>query len=401
MFPHPEEPGVGPFVQEQVKILRDRGIDARVISGRPFPFFLRRPLGVPRRLREYRQTWTGLGWQDCGGVPVLYVPYHVGWLARFLRLDDAYRDAVLRAAQRVHDEFDFDLIHAHSSHPDGYAALAVSLRVHRPFVITEHTNPFSILTRTAIMRGKTLTAVAEARRVWGVSHALTQEIGSYFRPEQRSHIRTLFNGVDTSLFAPPWRWQPNPVAPRFLFVGFLVEAKNVTVLVEAFARIKQALPAARLDIAGSGPLRCLIERQIAALGLSQAVQLHGHCNRDQVAALMRESCDILVLPSQCETFGVVLIEALASGKPVVATRCGGPESIITHPSLGAMCPPNDAGALAHCLLVTTARLTSFDPAALRAHARRTFDLSILADQLLDQYKEIARDWLAGAPGAAA
>ena len=391
MFPHPEEPGVGPFVHEQALALRRRGLDVRVISGRAFPMYLRRPFGVVGRWRHFRHAWTRLAWDDWDGVPVLYVPHHVGRFASLLGQDDPYRDAVLRGMAWARPWFDFDLIHAHSSHPDGYAALALAQRYRRPFVITEHTGPFSSLTSTPALRRKTLAALAAARRAWCVSHALTQEVRSYFPPDQQGHIRTLFNGMDSTRFHPPARWTPDPAAPRFLFVGFLVEGKNVPTLIDAFRRVRQRLPGARLDIAGSGPLRGAIEQQIAAHGLGEAVRLHGQRSRAEVAALMRDACDILVLPSQSETFGVVLIEALASGKPVVASRCGGPESIVTDPSLGAMCLPNDVQDLARCLLETAARLPEFDPAAIRAHAVRTFEYRILADALVQQYQEIAAD----------
>jgi glycosyltransferase involved in cell wall biosynthesis len=108
-----------------------------------------------------------------------------------------------------------------------------------------------------------------------------------------------------------------------------------------------------------------------------------------VAALMRNACDIVVLSSQSETFGMVLIESLASGKPVVASRCGGPESIVTDASLGALCAPNDPEALAECLYETAVRLPLFDARAIRAHAVRTFDYELLADRLLELYRGLA------------
>jgi glycosyltransferase involved in cell wall biosynthesis len=388
LFPQPKEPCNGPFVHEQVKALRQRGLDVRVLCGVPFPLYLRRPLGVPSRWRQWRQTWAKLDWSDWDGVPVLYAPYHVGWFARLLHLDDPYRDAIMRAGCWLRECFDFELIHGHTAHPDGFAALALAQQSGKPLVITEHTGPFSDLTREPALRRKTLLALTSARRVWCVSEALRREVASYFPPERRLHIGVLYNGVDTTLFRPPACWRPDPAAPRLLFVGFLVEGKNLPLLLVAFARLRQTLPGARLTLAGDGPLRVALQKQIAALGLGDTVRLLGACARAEVARLLREECDILVLPSEQETFGVVLIEALASGKPVVASRCGGPESIVTASFLGTLCPVNDVTALVQALSHTAARLPTFDPQRIRQHAVERFGYGRLAAALAGHYEEI-------------
>jgi glycosyltransferase involved in cell wall biosynthesis len=388
MFPQPGSPCSGPFVHEQVKALRRRGVDARALCGVPFPLYLRRPLGVPSRWREFRRAWTRLDWAEHDGVPVQYVPHHVGWAARLLRREEPYRDAVVRAGCRLRRDFDFDLIHAHTAHPDGFAARALARLCGRPLVITEHTNPFSCLTREPSLRRKTLAALAAARRVWCVSDALTEEVRGYFPADRRGHVATLHNGVDTAFFRPPTSWRPDPAAPKLLFVGFLVEAKNVPLLLRAFARLRDAVPGAHLTLAGDGPLRGPIGQEVAALGLGGAVTFRGACSRAEVAALMREECDLFVLASRCETFGVVLIEALASGKPVVATRCGGPDGIVIESFLGALCEVNDVAALAECLRATTARLLGFDPTRIRRHAVEKFDYAGLAAALARHYEEV-------------
>jgi glycosyltransferase involved in cell wall biosynthesis len=388
MFPHADAPCNGPFVHEQVLALRRQGADARVLCGVPFPMYLRRPLGVPRRIRAYRRAWDRLVWAEFGGVPVLYVPYHVGWVARLLRRDDPYRDAVVRGAAWLRSHFRFELLHAHTAHPDGFAALAVARQYEKPLVITEHTNPFSLLLREPTLRHKTLTALAAAERVWCVSDSLTREVRGHLPLDRQAHVGTLYNGVDLALFEAPPSWQPDPAAPRLLYVGFLLEYKNLPVLLEAFARLRQTLPRAQLTIAGDGPLRAAIEARIAALGLTGTVELLGQRSRPEVARLLRDACDLLVLPSKSETFGVVLIEALAAGKPVVASRCGGPESIVTEPFLGALCQVNDVESLADTLRRTAARLRDFDPRRIREHAIANFDYRRLAATLAEQYESV-------------
>lgn len=103
---------------------------------------------------------------------------------------------------------------------------------------------------------------------------------------------------------------------------------------------------------------------------------------------MREQCDLLVLPSQSETFGIVVIEALASGKPVVATRCGGPEDVITQPELGELCEVNSVDALADSLLNLIQRLPNIDSTYLRKYIVDNFSYDAVAKTLIRLYDKI-------------
>jgi glycosyltransferase involved in cell wall biosynthesis len=387
-FPHESEPGLGTFVHEQVRCLREvEGLDVRVVSGRECPLSLRRPHLIPGNWCRYLLGFRDLTWQSWHGVPVLYFPFLAGRLSNWL-WQAPYRDALLRAMPAVRRTFPFDLIHAHTANPDGFAAQDLAKRVSTPLVLTEHTNPFEVLTATPLRRRQTLTAVAQARRVWCVSHSLQREVCGYFTPGEADHIHFLPNGVDTSRFTLPVGWRPKRSAPKLLFVGFLEHYKNPIMLLEAFAQVRASIPEAILHVAGDGSLKKAMVRRIGELGLSSAVKMHGYCGRIEVARLMREECDVFVLPSTSETFGVVLIEALACGKPVVATRCGGPESIVTDSAVGTLCPPNDAGELADALIHTIGRLHEFDPVKIRRFACDHFDYRILARNLAAVYREI-------------
>jgi glycosyltransferase involved in cell wall biosynthesis len=103
---------------------------------------------------------------------------------------------------------------------------------------------------------------------------------------------------------------------------------------------------------------------------------------------MREECDMVVLSSDAETFGCVLVEALASGKPVVATRCGGPEDIVNRPELGEMCPPGDAQALAHAMSKVALNLGEYDPNAIHADAVSRFSYGVIAEKLEHVYRGV-------------
>jgi glycosyltransferase involved in cell wall biosynthesis len=385
MFPHPDQPALGSFVLEQVRALRrHQKLDARVVCCRPLWCSSRRPLRLYRAWQTYRRCFTDLRWQVNDEVPVLYLPYLVGGLFSHPRHGATYRDAVLRAAPFVRQRFAFQVVHAHTSYLDGGAGLALSEAFQTPFFITEHTGPFTRLTQHPRIRATTLGAIAGADRVWCVSTALARQVQEHL-PAGQNNIGTLPNGVDSAQFRPPTRWVPDPARPKLLAVMSLDENKNPELLLGAFRRVLVDVPGATLSLIGAGPLEARLRELVPSLELGHAVRLLGHCTRPAVAQRMREECDVLVLSSNSETFGVVLIEALASGKPVVATRCGGPADIITEPWLGRLCEPQSEDALAGALTEVIRGLPAADGPRIRRHALDRFDYRHVAQALCVEY----------------
>ncbi len=391
MYPSPAQPGLGPFVHEQVSALRVRsGIDVRVVSCTPFWANTKHPVKIARAYRAYRKLFEDLHWESHDGVPVLYLPYLVGGLFRPWLHALTYRQAVLAASDWLRAHFDFELIHAHTSYLDGTAALALSRKYDVPYLLTEHTGPFRLLTDHPLMRRSTVRALTHADKVFCVSGSLAGDVRGVLPAELHGKVEVLHNGVDAALFYPPSRWTPEPAAPRFLAVMSLDENKNPLLLLDAFRRLLADVPGASLLLVGQGPLKDVVADRIRKTGLDRAVSLLGFRSRSEVARLLREECDALVVSSNSETFGVVLIEALASGKPVVSTDCGGPRDIITDPAVGILCPPRDAQALAAALRQVADALGSYQPEAIRRHALDHYDYFNLASRLAEEYDLVRR-----------
>ena len=390
MFPHPDQPSSGPFVHEQALALaRHADVDVRVLVGRPFWMTTRRPVLLARMEAVYRRFHDRCGWVEYKGVPVKYVPYRV--FGPFLTHGWSYRAAMCRGIERLHEEFPFELVHAHTAYTDGSAGLAIARRFHVPLVITEHTGPFTVLTRNWVVRFWTLRAMKGASRILGVSRAQCEAVGQYLNPRLRGRLEVMPNVVDVSLFHPPAAWHPDPQAPRILFAGYFVPIKRLEHLLEAFARLSVEIPAARLRLVGGGENPGQEEDlrgRIAAGGLGDRVEVFGYQPREALAHMMREWADMLVLSSQAETFGCVLIEALACGKPVVSTRCGGPEDIITADFLGRLADNEDPGDLARAMGEVARNLPAFDPARIRRHAVETFGFAAVARRIAALYDEI-------------
>jgi glycosyltransferase involved in cell wall biosynthesis len=299
----------------------------------------------------------------------------------------AYAAAITRTAQQMHREAPFDLVHAHFTYPDGVVAGRLAGRWNVPFVVSEHAPWWSVwLDRPGVAR-QAIPAVKAAAAIFAVSSSVRDSIRSHAGEDPRIEIVPV--GVDGELFKP----LPNGSRRRdqILFVGIPKYVKGVDVLLNAVARLDaNNLPGRLLVVGGSiypntrreeADLRRLGE----SLGLGHRVEFLGPRTPEQVAQLMAESA-VVVLPSQIESFGAVLVEALACGTPVIATRCGGPEDIVTD-AVGELVPVGDLDALTDALARILAEPDRWDRELLRSYALRRFGWDSIVDRTVELYHE--------------
>lgn len=196
-------------------------------------------------------------------------------------------------------------------------------------------------------------------------------------------IKVIHNGVDTMLFHPA---AGKPVAAggavRLLAVGRLVAQKGVDVLLDALTR--PGLESAVLDVVGDGEWRSRLEAQAGGSGLAGRVNFSGWRDRDALAAVYRDA-DVFVLPSRDEGMPNVLLEAMASGLPVAASRVSGAEDLVTEGESGFLVPPDDPEALATALrrLIGSAELRATMGACGRRRAETQFTWRAAATAYLD------------------
>ncbi len=398
MFPHPDQPASGTFIHEQVQALREHmGLDARVLSGRPFRIgWIKNPISLAKLNRCYEQLHEKAQWWNLNGVPVKYLPYRVfrpfwshGW---------TYRASIQRNIEALYESFPFELIHAHTGYLDGSAGLALAKRFNVPLVITEHTGPFSILTKNLIVRRSTIRALNRADRLIAVSQAQGEAVSHHLHSHQAQQIKVIPNGVNVGLFRPSENLIRDPRAPRILFVGYFVPIKNLPLLLEAFSLVLREIPGATLQLVGGGEMQqqqSSLFKRVEALGLDTKVRIRGYQAREAIAQIIREECDILVLCSHSETFGCVLTEAMACGHPVIATSCGGPQDIVNHPTLGELCVPDNATALAETVCNVAKNLGAYSAPAIRKQAVDRFSFEAVSQQLTHEYRAISRNGVSG------
>lgn len=262
-----------------------------------------------------------------------------------------------------------DVIYAHYLFPTAAAAALAARAAHIPYVVTAHGQDVRNLDRPSVRRA-TAPALAGASAVIAVSRYLAEGLRASGLALPPVHVVNM--GVDLERFTPGDRAEARarlrlpPGDPMVLAVGGLTDRKNPLGLLQAFARVRAVRPTARLAFVGDGPLAGAVEVGARRLGLERAVVRTGALPHAQVADWVA-ACDLLALVSRVEPLGIVALEALAGGRPVVATRVGGTREVVPDPRAGRVVDPRDPGAIAGAILALLDNPPT--PAACREAAR--------------------------------
>lgn len=276
---------------------------------------------------------------------------------------------------RLHRRDPVDLVHAHSYR--AATAARFTLLSHRiPYMVTEH---FSRLLSNDLRwhhRQEIRFALSSANAITVVGPSLGAAVGRIAdRP-----VRVIPNPVPATFAVAP-ALDPSPPY-RLVSVGRLERVKGFDVGLEALAMVGKHVDA-QWVIAGDGPERNALQCRARVLGIRDRVKFVGRIPREQVGGLMATSHAVMI-PSRLETFSVVAAEAMMCGRPVITTRCGGPEAFV-GPEQGRVVlrdnPRELAGALEEVLL----HLSEFPPAELHRAAAERFSVDEVARQLRDVY----------------
>lgn len=277
-----------------------------------------------------------------------------------------------------------DLLHIHE-YPFAVPALLLRRLYGLPVVITEHSSTFVKRSLTPAQVRLARFAFARADRVLPVSQAMQAAIEAY---GIRAKFEIIPNVVDTTCFYPAPE-HPQPTTKRLLFVGLFDpwHRKGIPQLLQALAQLPRR--DWQLDLLGDGPSRADYEALAVALRLGGQVTFHGYQTQAQVAQFMRNS-QLFVLPSLAETFGVVLIEAFASGLPVIATQTAGPSELVTD-EVGLLVPPGDVAALATAINTMLDRYPQYAPKSLAAYAADHFGYAPVSQRLDGLYRTVVAE----------
>ncbi len=373
-FPPADISGVGTLVAELLRQLQAAGHDA-VALVREAPAEAGAMSMPPAQAGAMRQPPAESGVVAVGGRKLLFP-----WRAA-------------RALRKVENGHPFDVIHVHESdgvlvvlrqrlarlfaRPSGRARLVATLQVsyrRERLAVRPVTAGGRVVSRPVrseqifrwlrapfhALLGRLTVRLADA--VVAPSVATARELAEDYGAK---NVAVIPNGIAPSSEPPraaagPQAAAHDPASETVLFVGRLRTRKAAAVLVEAFAAVVRERPRARLVLLGDGEQRTALAAQIARLGLSASVELAGAVPRAATAEWLRRA-DVFCLPSTYEGFPLAILEAMAEGLPVVATRVAGIPEAVEDGASGLLVPPEDDQALAAALLVLLS-----DPARRRA-----------------------------------
>lgn len=357
LFADPFNPSRATFNQQQFERL-SRQLDVTVMVPVSWLEILRQPLAYRRLRREALRRWPIADY-----VPYFYIP----GIGRRLHGAFLFLSLMLQRAPTLLSRR-WDCLFASWGYPDAVAVAAVAALSGKPMVSKVHGSDVNVFTLEPARRRQICWALGRSSHVVAVSQALADRLAELGVDAARTTV--LYNGVDPARFHPV----PRAEARRalgftdddrvVLYVGNIQASKGCADLMQAFGQLRQRVPGLKLVYVGAGPLAGSLAAQAAAMGAVADVRFAGRLLHEQIVQWFG-AADVFCLPSHAEGVPNVVLEAMACGTPVVASRVGGIPEVLPE-FAGLMVPAKEPGALAEALF--TALHSAWDRPRITGHA---------------------------------
>ena len=385
MYPSSVDPVFGIFVHKQTKELVKQGCEVRVVS--PVPL-------TPPPLRKLKRRWQGYSQipreEGLEGIEVHH-PRYLSFPRNILLAYSGYLyySGAKGDIRRIYDSFPFDVIHAHVAVPDGHAAIIAGRAYGKPTVVTFHGHDVHNIPELNHACRRAVASVAQgASRVVVVSTAFGNALREYVRDRE---LLVVSNGYSPEDVSPGSLELANRYRGKkvILSVGYLIPRKAHKYVVMALSKLLEAHPDIVYVIIGRGDEERPLKRLVNKMGLQDTVEFVGQVPHRVVMAYLA-TCDIFALPSWHESFGVVYVEAMAHGRPVVACRGEGIEDVIVDGETGALVEPKDVDSLTNALgkLLEDQAYARRLGEAGKALVARSFTWEQSAEKLRQLYEEL-------------
>ena len=274
-----------------------------------------------------------------------------------------------------------DIVHLHSFMVGDWAMYLKDV-YSIPYVVTEHGTGFARDTFS-------LNDLDKAKMVFEKSEyniAVSKQFGNLLEDKFNLNFSYIPNIVNIDFFNIKESAEKDTY--NFINIAFLTKKKNQDVLIRAFSYAFKNRADIKLTIAGYGTEYDNLDKLIKELNMEDQISLFGRASREEVKMLLQKS-DTFVLSSQYETFGVVIIEAMACGLPVLATKCGGPESIINSDEVGLL-SEIDESSLSEKLLEMYNKRSDFNAHYIRKYVENNFSEEAVCLKLKKIYEKVLK-----------
>lgn len=370
-YPDKNNPINGVFFKEQVEGLNKLGINVTVLS-----------INI-ESLSKLKSNKNKMGMQVSieNGVTVYrYYTYNF-----FPRMTDLYLHYYSKIIQKLikkieNDKGKIELVHIHSAIDAGIAFSLSKSKI--PYIITEHSTKYErdILNKTQI---KYLSQVFQrANRVLVVGSGLKKSLSKYI---DSSKFEILPNMVSIKK-KDNIKIDNKKNKFRFFSLGILTRKKGMDLLIEVFKNNREELKQCELYIGGYGEEKENLEQLIKNYNLQENIKLLGKISRDEIGYYMSNS-DCFILASRFETFGIVYLEAMVYGKPVIATQTGGPDDFINDEN-GILVPIEDVNSIGKAMLYMQKNIDKYNSMNIAKYCDERFSEKVVCNKIIDIYKEV-------------
>ncbi len=364
----------GSFFKEQFKALAESNEKITVAYNEIWPITMlgkiREKRGISFNIEDNLRTYRYKDYNYLPKSQLMFKSFNK-------RMDKLYQEI-------VRNEGKIDVIHAHSAFWGGIAAAYLSKKYSIPLVITEHSSLKYAKYAKESYKKHIFDAYETADCLIAVGSGLKKELKEYVNKP----VEVIHNMVDLNLFYVD-KNDVQDVSDKngfnFFSCAFLEEGKGMECLIKAFAKTFRG-ENVTLRIGGDGSMKLLLSELIKELNMKEQIQLLGALSREEVSKEMRK-CDVFALPSEHETFGVVYIEALACGKPVIGADNGGAEDIIGEEN-GIIVKKKDVEDLAKALKRIKDNYMMYDKNKIREKTVFSYSEKLLVESLKGVYKKV-------------
>lgn len=345
MYPSNFNSMSGIFVHDQAAALMKNGCEIRVIS--PVPW-------APFPLNKLSKKWEGYNRvpkKDVSGPIIVYYPRYIEFPKGILlhKSGNFMAMGIDKVVNEIYKEFKFDIIHSNVALPDGYSGMIVNRKFKVPHVVTIHGQDFqNTIKKNERCKRAVINVLNNADSIITVSNKLRGMI-----PEKKLNDKVVVinNGIDESFIKNDYCENIKSKASdkiRILSVSNLKETKGIQINLEAISYLINKYDNIQYDIIGEGQFEGELRNLVQKFNLDKIVTFLGKKNHDEVIKKMSDY-DIFSLPSYNEGFGIVYVEAMSQGVPVIGVKGEGIEDVIKDGYNGFLVEPKDVNSLVNVL----------------------------------------------------